>query len=291
MVEQLPVIEQADKLVRLVYDWNYYGAAYALVDGCVSEETRVVVLAMLADKRWDIVKATATQVSDALQLDRSQVASQLLAAKDRAEVFRVVRAVSSNQRWFVDWVVLFTTPDATRLAASAVDGLRAEDSIMSWTLANVLRRCQLDDAGVETLIAVSQDTSPVVRWRAVHALGALPDQKSIEALQPRLDASEDRWVRYGAVRSMVEVAAGASNLGLREAALAVLTDELQRGDFDESMLRELGRALDVDPQPAGWPLSVAPLIQQLIGLSESLAEQEKWGRLMATIISRSRVSA
>ena len=289
-VEQLADIDRADTLIRRVYDWSYYGAAYALAPDCVSEETRTVILAMLADKKWDTIRATAIQVTDALRFDGSPTAQHLLAAQDRDDVFDVVRELASTQAWFTDWVTLFTTPDETVADESLVDGLRAEDSIISWTLANVLRRCHVADSGMSKLVTISADDSPVIRWRAVHVLGAIPTPDSIESLRPRLEDA-NRWVRYGAVRSIVEIAAGSLDPPLRDVALSILSELLQLEKFDDSMIRELGRALDVTRQPDGWAYAVAPLIQQLIGLSETVAEQDRWGRLMASIASRSNNSA
>jgi len=59
---------------------------------------------------------------------------------------------------------------------------------------------------------------------------------------------------------------------------------VQSRQLDSSMLRELGRALDVRPQPDGWVNTIAPLIQQLVGISETLAEQDQWGRVIASIL-------
>lgn len=289
-VEQLADINRADRLIGRVYNWNYYGAAYALVQGCVSEETRTVILAMLADKKWDTVSATVTQVTDALRVDGSPIARQLLAAQDRDDIFRIVRQQGSEQVWFTDWVRLFTTPDAAVADESMVEGLRAEDSILSWTLANVLRRCRITPAGVSRLLAITDDDSPVVRWRVVHVLGAIPSSDSIQGLWPRL-RDDDKWVRYGAVRSLVEIAASTSDSSLRDIALSMLAELLQGGRRDDSVIRELSRALDVAHQPDGWAYAVAPLIQQLIGLSETQAEQDKWGQLMVSIASRSSRSA
>jgi hypothetical protein len=285
-VEQLADIVRADRLIRRVYDWNYYGAAYALVPGSVSEETRTVILAMLADKKWDAVAATVTLVTDALRVDGSATSRQLLAADDRSEIFRVVRQQSSEQSWFADWVKLFTTPDGTVADESMIEGLRTEDSIVSWTLANVLRRCRIEPTALNRLLTISEDASPVIRWRAIHVLGAIPSVDSIQSLKSRLQDS-DKWVRYGAVRSIVEIAARTPELSLRDIALSALHELLQQGRPDESVIRELSRALDVVHQPDGWAYAVAPIIQQLIGLSETRVEQDKWGLLMASIVSRS----
>lgn len=287
IVEQLEDVGQADKIVRLIYDWNYYGAAYALVEGYVSEETRIVMLAMLADKRWDIIRATVVQVMDALRLDGSSLAERFLSVNDRRDVFDAVREVKSGQRWYQEWVTLFTTPDNSPASGDLVEGLRSRDSVTSWTLANVLRRCLIKPEGVERLLSISEDPSAVVRWRAVHVLGSVTNQLALQALLRRLEQDSDRWVRYGSVRSIVELAARAPDDALRTTALSILMGQLQKPRLDDSVRRELARTLDVVPQPRRWASGVIPLIQQLVGLSGSLTEQERWGQLMTAIASRS----
>lgn len=284
-VEQLPGIVAADTLVRRIYDWNYYGAAYAMAAGHVSIETHAVILAMLADKKWDPVRATVTQVTDALRFDGSETARQFLQVDSRNELSEIVATFESEESWFNKWVALFTTPDGATANRSMVDGLLAEDSIESWTLANVLRRCNLDRSGISRLRAISANGSPVVRWRAVHVLGAHPSEQSIRAVHRRLKDG-NKWVRYGAVRAMVEIAARASRSSVRDEALSILLELVQRGLLDDSMLRELSRALDVVPPPDEWPSTVAPLIQQLLGRATTTVQQEMWGRVMTSIVSR-----
>jgi HEAT repeats len=282
-VEQLPDVATADTLIRHVYDWNYYGAAYALVPGFVSEETRTVILAMLADKKWDPVWATVVQVTDALRFDGSVTAQQLLEANSREGLFDIVRRLGSSKVWFTQWVELFSTPDGTVVDNTTVEDLRTEDSITSWTLANVLRRCHLDESGMQSLLDMTSDNSAVIRWRAVHALGAHPSDQTAQALRHCLE-DPDRWVRYGAIRSIVEVASRTSETQLRDNVFEWLMQLVQSRQLDSSVLRELGRALDVKPQPDGWAYTVAPLIQQLVGTSETLVEQDQWGRVMASIL-------
>jgi hypothetical protein len=105
-------------------------------------------------------------------------------------------------------------------------------------------------------------------------------------LRPNLK-DPDKWVQYGAVRSIIEVAAVTNELHVRKDIFDWLMQLTQHGELNSSALRELGRALDVQPQPEGWAAAVAPLIQQLVGTSETLAEQNQWGRVMTTILTPS----
>jgi HEAT repeats len=285
-VEQLQSTADADAFIRSVYDWNYYGAAYALLPNFVSDEMRAVILAMLADKKWDPIWATAVAVTDSLRVDGSDVARQLLEAEDRDDLFATVRAVTSSEGWFTEWVALFTLPDETTADSKMVIDLRAEDSIVSWTLANVLRRVNFHKSAMAELLRLASDNSAVVRWRAVHVLGAHPSDQSADVLIDRL-RDGDRWVRYGAVRSFVEIASRTQDAQLRDTVFSTFRQLLHAGLVDDTMQRELARALDVRPQPAGWAQEVTPLIQQLVGLAETLVDQDRWGRVMEAVVKES----
>lgn len=284
-VGELPDAAKADLLVRRIYDWSYYGASYALVQGSVSQEMYTAILAMLGDKRWDIIRATVTQVTDALRHVDTQLSRQLLRAKSRAELFPILRAIESTQGWFADWVALFTTPDGSTADVDLVDKLRSLDSIESWTLANVLRRCHLTEAGTTHLLSISADQSPVIRWRAVHVLGAHPSERAFSAVRSLLQ-DDDRWVRYGAIRASIEIAALTTQPTLRTQILSAVLELVEQNRLDYSMGRELVRSLDVDPPPNDWADVITPLIQQLTGQAKTLEEQGALERLMASIALR-----
>ncbi|MFG2377287.1 NACHT domain-containing protein [Streptomyces sp. NPDC048504] len=284
-VEQIGDPVLADEFVREIYDWNYFGAAYALVPKRVTSEMRVELLAMLADKRWDSVSATAQQVTDALRLDGTETSQKMLAAESRADLFRIVNEVSSNNESFSRWKTVFTIPDGELVDENIVANLRSGDPMEAWTLANVLRRCRLHKSGLAELLKIAQSDSAVERWRAVHVLGFHPKIET-EAVVERLLDDEDRWVRYGAVRALVEIAAKTTDLRMRERIVARLIDRLNEGSLDDKTLSELYRALDVSQQPAGWPDAVAPLMQQLSSTSANSMEYERWSALMARIATR-----
>ena len=61
-MEQIDDSAVADELLRKLYDWNIYGAGYSIAEGRssrVSAEMQRVILAMFAERRWDLVMATA----------------------------------------------------------------------------------------------------------------------------------------------------------------------------------------------------------------------------------------
>ncbi|WP_158691024.1 NACHT domain-containing protein [Streptomyces sp. 351MFTsu5.1] len=277
-----PVV--ADDFVRMVYNWNYFGAAYSLVPGRVTSEMQVALLAMLADKRWDPVAATVEAVTDALRLNSTKTAKAMLGAPTRDRLFDVVEEFPSLNPSFIRWRTIFTIGDGEYVGPDIVQSLASDDPIEAWTLANVLRRCRLTAAGERKLVDIARSESSVTRWRAVHVLGLHPSSETARVVQTLMFDS-DKWVRYGAVRALIEVASNTHDLGLREAIVSWLEEQLSSKKLDEKMLYELGRVLNVRPQPASWPESVAPLVQQLASMSRNSFQQDRWNTLMASISS------
>ncbi|MEU9841315.1 HEAT repeat domain-containing protein [Actinomadura sp. NPDC048032] len=286
MVEQVPLRRRCDELIRSIYDWNYFGAAYALTQH-VRDETRWTILAMLADKRWDPIAATVATVTDALRIDNSGIGRQLLALQSRQELFDIVANVSSTDEDFNQWKQIFTLPDGIEADFPLVEGLKQEDSIIGWTLANVLRRATLTPDAASFVIETSvSGSTPVERWRSVHVLGAHGSPSASDAL---LDAmrDSDQWVRYGAIRSLVEVAAATDQPALRDQLIRELIGFAQQGMLDSRMQGELAKALVIRPKPSDWASSVAPLIQQLIGVASDPISQRRWTRVMDAIVAES----
>ncbi|WP_406123279.1 NACHT domain-containing protein [Streptomyces sp. NBC_00989] len=283
-VDQIHDPAVADNLVRLVYDWNYFGAAYSLVAGRVTSEMQVELLAMLADKRWDPVAATVQAATDALRLNGSIIAGKMLAASNRTQLFRVVEEVPSVNPSFIRWKTIFTIQDGEYVGAEIVQSLASDDPIEAWTLANVLRRCRLTADGAKKLLGIARNESPVTRWRAVHVLGLHPSPDTATVVKS-LTRDPDKWVRYGAVRALIEVTANTNDNSLRIGIVTWLGEQLAAEKFDTKMVQELGRVLDVRPQPHDWPQVVAPLVQQLASTSRNSFQQDRWNTLMASISS------
>src|SRR5262249_23464736 len=141
----------ADLFVRRVYDWNLYGAAYALAEALsngirsVSRETEVMLVAMLAERRWDRIYTTAERSRDALSLfpPNSTARTLLEEATDLEAIFGVVLQVQSEKEDFLAWRRLFTLPPGSDVPDDAIRLLEHKNSVLGWTAANVLKRVRL----------------------------------------------------------------------------------------------------------------------------------------------------
>lgn len=279
--------EQADTFVRRVYDWNPYAAAYVVAEAerresaLVSPEMVQVMLATLAERRWDIIKASAQRASDALEYYPSNIAERYRNTKKLSDVFRRLEEFTSDQAWFREWRKLFTRQADDRASAEDLELLRDQDSIIGWTLANVLKRLRLDERQQSTLRSVLRHDSSVIRWRAAHVLGAWPSEENARALARTLDADDDILVRYGAVRSLVEIAARGARR-LRKHIFDVIGDSSSELMTEDLIQDEFTRAIFIrrDAAPSDWVPSVRPLLISLYQESTDAKVRQKWLNLL-----------
>lgn len=280
----------ADDFVRRVYDWNVYGAAYAVIEARargrsqVSRDMEAVVYAMLAERRFDRVLATAQRASDALDLSTSEIAAKFKASESPDELRASVACMRGDAPWFSDWVELFTRANGVH---DDVDvGLLTEaDSIRGWTYSNVLRRSRVDEEGLDRLRNLLSDDSEVIRWRVVHVLGAFPSSENVGALVRIFSDPHGGWDRYGAVRSLVEIAARDEGGEVRQEVLtqlsarpSLLGDDMRIGD-------EFARAVLIakNHTPEFWAESVLGVVDTLYQAAKAPADRERWLRLASHI--------
>lgn len=273
----------ADVFLRKLYDWNLYAAGYALAqareaDETVGREMRTVIFAMLADKAFDAVLATRQRAKDALRLMQLADAGPFRTASSLSEICAALDAVESDAIWFNEWKSLFQQVEKTEVFGNLLAEIRSEDSIVGWTVANVARRVDGDEQITETLTEWLRDEqNPTVRWRIAHVLGALPTDSSLSALLELLDRDPDQDVRYGAIRSLVELSAAADQ-SLRERAGAALAARAPAISGQEKIARELRSCLLLDPSsaPVEWLDFVRTCVRSQFLESEKVSDRDLW---------------
>jgi hypothetical protein len=278
--------ENVDTLIRRVYDWNFYGAAYLLAHddiagGRISDDIRTALLVLLAERRFDKLVTTARQASDALALQKSAIAESLRSVQDVEAVLALVRTLPLGTSWFEEWRALFLySPIKDRTPVLEV--LRSADGILGWTSANVLKRRQLDDTESNDVIALLQGGTPTERWRAAHVLGRSQEPRSVNAL---LSAINDpyHWVCYGAIRSLIEIASLALAQSTREEIFLRIADMGAHINSIPELAREVERSLKVDISPPSWAEDAGLLLECLWAASKSVEEQDRWRRVSADL--------
>ncbi|MCK1562805.1 hypothetical protein IVB08_02120 [Bradyrhizobium sp. 173] len=276
------------EFIQAVYDWNPYAAGYALAEARIRiddipRDVRLVILAMLAERRFDRHHYSAVRASDALDLLTDEDASGMRSAKTLAQLQVLISKIEARSETFTGWRDLFTLETGEPAPPELLGRISDENSILGWTAANVLKRLTLSDEQVKELLDLGQNSRPVVRWRAVHVMGGFVKDQFIIALLKCFDADGDENVRYGALRSVIEIASR------DERKVSIIVDELRNRiavlRSKPRFLNELKRAVFLarDASPGNWSDEVSRLFYDLLDTSASAEETLEWSRIASRL--------
>lgn len=275
--------EHADLFLQKLYDWNLYAAGYALAqarefDDPVGPEMRTVIFAMLADKRFDPVLATSQRACDALRLMQLADAKPFREAANIGEVCAAVHTVNSEMQWFADWKNLFGLAVIGEVTEATLAMITQDDSIMGWTVANVAKRAANGEWMIQRLTQWLEDgVSATARWRIAHLLGSLPFEPALHQLLRLFDHDGDGDVKYGAVRSLIELATIASPQ-LRESVFTAITERAAAISSSDRIARELRSSLLISPAaaPADWLDFVRDCVKSQFLSTDKLGDRDLW---------------
>jgi hypothetical protein len=275
--------QRADLFLRQIYDWNLYAAGYALsqerdADTSASKEMRAMILAMLSEKRFDFILATRERATDALALMQLSDAAAFREAASLEVVFSVLDGIRSNEGWFNEWRRLFQTTPQTRLSLESLASIRSPNSIIGWTVSNIAKRSTFEaDAPAALAQWARGEPTSTVRWRIAHALGAYPTRTSLNTLLLLLDQDPDGYVRYGSIRSVVELATRSDNEfrstisdAIGERAKAISGQPRVLGELRTSVL------VDVAAAPPDWLSFVQKIVRDLFSATDDVKERDLW---------------
>jgi hypothetical protein len=275
--------ELADLFLQKLYDWNLYAAGYALAqrrqgDEPVGLEMRTVILAMLGDKCFDPVIATRQRAADALHLMQIEEAAPFRQAASVGQLCAVVEAIDSNVVWFKEWKELFRISETQIIELDTLAKITQANSILGWTVANVAKRVADDGSMLSQLAGwLASCSNSTVRWRIAHVLGAMPRKESLDCLLDLLDNDDDEDVRYGAVRSLVELATIAEP-GLRTEVGDLIAQRSAKISASDRIARELRSSLLIEPSsaPDDWLSFVQACVKSQFLATEKLGDRDLW---------------
>jgi hypothetical protein len=282
-LELLPVAESG-AFLQAVYDWNPYAAGYALAEAGIREDdvpldVRVIMFAMLAERRFDRHFHSARRAADALELQRDEIAVRMRSARDLEQLFEVIASVGSLGERFRHWRALFTAREAT---GEMICALSSEDSVVGWTSANVLRRLPLARDQLATINAAVTHPRPVVRWRVVHVMGGFATDEFVTSLFGSLEDIDEN-VSYGAMRSLVEVASR-DEVRLPRIVDRII-DRLHVIEANPRVLGELERAvfLASGVAPPTWDSEISRIFYELLERADDPSANERWSKLASRL--------
>ncbi|MBN9519760.1 hypothetical protein J0H58_14760 [bacterium] len=292
-LEQLTETGAADRFLERVYDWNWRVALSCLLQSSrtgrvYSKEMETALLALVTDKRFDRVQASRERVEAELKKYRVAEVEQYLTASNSADLVVIASATHSSIPWFARWKAIFARePSQSPLTEEEVQLITHPHSVIGWAAANVIRRFpELEEAGVRQLRAIYYAGVPVeesgpgqaIRWRVTHALGVFPDEKNATVLFHALDKDRSDWVKYGAVRALVEMAATTIDTPL---GTGIVDGLLRRSDgLPLRLLEEVGRVVFFRGAKTGWIAAAITLLQKVVAAHQGGQGHKRWEQML-----------
>lgn len=279
---------QSGLFLQAVYDWNPYAAGYALAEANIGSEdvpgdVRQIILGMLAERRFDRQFFSARRSDDALDLLHDSMAAELRAADSSQSLQQLIEKKEFDSLQYKKWQALFILKEGSQAPDSVLKSLEDEDSVIGWTAANVLKRLKLSSAQMEVVATASRHTRPVVRWRAVHVMGGFAHDLFVAALLDRLDHDSDENVRYGAIRSLVELA---SRDGSRlQGIVTQIIEHLGAITRSSKVLTEFTRSIFLAKQlaPPNWVEEISRVLYHLMESATVSADVDHWSGLASRL--------
>jgi hypothetical protein len=286
--EQLTDETSGDRFLKQVYDWNWSVTVACLANAGLtnqrhhSRELETAILYLIAEKKFDPVHRTADRAGTQLknEFPSNSVAGKLRNIESLNDVYAIDELVS-DKAWFLRWKKLFMRNESPPLDETEIAQIIDSDSVIGWTAANVIKRFQLTETGLRQLRAyyraIYPDPDPskaLVRWRIVHALGAFDDPENVRVLFEALDQDSYMWVNYGAVRSLVEIAAKTLKETLRTEIIGQLAGRIK--SMRAKVLEEMGQTMFYRNPPKTWLSLCGRLLESVRDAQTRDADEERW---------------
>ena len=285
VLQQIGDKERADKFLLEVYDWNWVAAIASIVLNAKlgidnhSADIIIAMLALIAQKRFDNVYVTSESAKKHLFDYEKTFGEQLTKASDLKQLIDMINNMKSKSPLFENWKQLFILKRDSQINDETLNLIKSNNSLIGWTASNVLRECTLNDENqkhLRMMFEFSDSDDPrqkTRRWRIVHPLGKCPSEENKELL---FTALEDpyHWVRYGAARALVEMAAVTEDADMRKDILCRLGNMVS--ELRKNILDEIGKTVFYRNAYGTWDDSVIPLLEKIKESKSDHAHNEYW---------------
>jgi nucleoside phosphorylase len=282
-----------DLFLRAVYDWNWNAAISVMAaideDGLTpcSRPLELALLSLAAQKRFDPVTGTAERASATLErFSAAGVKNFREAPTLDALIDLVLELEPGDSEWFTRWRSIFTRRPPASLAEDEIALAWSDDSVLGWTLANTLRRFQ-EHAEWSTALrsgySAASGSTPresASRWRVVHAIGRWRTEENVTLLLKAVDEDPYMWVKYGAMRSLVEIAALAND-DLRERVLREIGSRIALMTIPSEPLSQVVWSAMRDDAVRPWGSVVRPLVLGVLNEQQLSTEHTRWQKRLA----------
>jgi len=290
-LQQISDKELADKFLLGVYDWNWNAAITSIISNTElgianhSEEIATAMLALVAQKQFDRIYGTSVSAKKSLADYDMTLAKQFAKARDLKELIKMISAIEPKSALFENWKKLFVMERELEISDETIKLITSDNSLIGWTASNVFRECSLNDKNqndLRMILESSDSNNPkqnTRRWRIIHTLGRFPSEKNKKLLFNALESDVYHWVRYGAARALVEMAAVTDDETFRDSIMEKLGNVLIK--LKKNVLEEIGKAAFYRDAHGSWDDDVIPLLEKIKDLKKDHTHMEEWNKTLA----------
>ncbi len=273
-----------DRFLQAVYNWHWLYAVKTVgvsTDGVgklFSEEVEVWLVCCAAEKVLDPLVWTSEATKAMLEGLPNSIFRRAAAVRSAEDIIHLSHSIDSDENWFLRWRRTLGLDSDHPGREEDLQFLASDDPVMAWAVSNAAKRWSLDEADLRQLRAIYRSTSDTdIRWRVVHTLGAFRTSANADLLFDALDKERGEWVRYGAIRSLVELAIEGTD---DERTLVLEGLRLRLGGLTTRLQLKLGEAVFVSHPPEGWAETVGPLLREAASRQQLLVDVDRWRMLI-----------
>jgi pimeloyl-ACP methyl ester carboxylesterase/GTPase SAR1 family protein len=294
-LEQINDVSRGDTFLKDVYNWNWVATLDCLIrnvgvkDELFSDDLKVAIKAIITEKLFDPIKGTQEMTIKKLTDFPKDDEPNFADIKDLDSILNFIQSFEYKQDWFEDWKSIYLkAPERIKyniLYENDIKKIISEDSVLGWTASNVIRRFKLSDADQRQLRAYFEvyrqkkykdSTNDSIKWRIVHALGRTPSIEN-KALFLNILKTDDEyiWVKYGAARSLVEVAALSDNKNFIKEIFSDLEQIIQTVEsLPMKVIEKIAKSVFYDKVHDEWPSFVIPVLECIVRRYRNSKEEQ-----------------
>jgi ABC-type arginine transport system ATPase subunit len=269
-----------DRFLQAVYNWHWLYAVKTVgvsTDGAgilFSKEVEIWLACCAAEKVLDPLIWTSEATKVMLKGLPNSIFRRAATMQSAEDIIQLSHSIDSDEGWFMQWRTTLGLSSDHSGREENLQLLAGDDPVMGWAVSNAAKRWSLDEADLRQLRAIYRSTNDTdIRWRVVHTLGAFRSSANADLLFDALDKERGEWVRYGAIRSLVELAIEGTD-GERTHVLEGLTKRLRV--LTTRLQLKLGEAVFISHPPEGWAQAVGPLLREAASRQQLLVDIDRW---------------
>jgi nucleoside phosphorylase len=277
--------ELIERFIIKIYDWNYRSINNCLkileqynIPIKISYDLEFIFLVKDTEKKFELFEDTRVQATNRILESQSTLKSDFLAIQTFEQLLLAVKAYTPQSKLAKEWKEIFLWTSNRHLTDVTLLKLKG-NPIVSWTLSNSIRRMKLSikQQAILKQLFYSAKSNPTLRWKIIHSMGTYPSQKNLTFCIEAFLFDKNVWVRFGALRGIIEYAYLAKNL--RPLVIEWLVKQIPKID-EETLFIELRRTLIIANANEDWYISIEPIFKKVLELTQIGSTEKNWWKTM-----------